>query len=80
MLNILTGIRLVGKKPNEQVITDHIAKLSAKLDSYEAILSKQKYLAGEVRVYTPSFDICPHRVISRPLLLPIYFTWEWELS
>jgi glutathione S-transferase len=42
--------RYMGKTANEKVIAEHAAKLDAKLDAYEAILSKQKYLAGDVRL------------------------------
>ncbi|KAG6827208.1 hypothetical protein H0H92_012792 [Tricholoma furcatifolium] len=34
--------------PDEEAVQAHIKKLDAKLDAYEAILSKQKYLAGDV--------------------------------
>jgi hypothetical protein len=42
--------RYMGKPANKEVIAEHAAKLDAKLDGYEAILSKQKYLAGDVRL------------------------------
>ncbi|KAG8796552.1 hypothetical protein FRC12_019059 [Ceratobasidium sp. 428] len=42
-----------GLKPNEAVAEKHHAALKSKLDGYERILSKQKYLAGDVS----SFDI-----------------------
>jgi glutathione S-transferase len=37
-----------GKQTNETLVTELIARLEIKLDGYEAILSKQKYLAGDV--------------------------------
>ena len=40
--------RLRGETGNEDVFARHVAALEAKLDGYEAILSKQKYLAGDV--------------------------------
>jgi glutathione S-transferase len=40
---------LSGKQTNEVLFTELIARLEIKLDGYEAILSKQKYLAGDVR-------------------------------
>jgi glutathione S-transferase len=39
---------LSGKQTNETLVTELIARLEIKLDGYEAILSKQKYLAGDV--------------------------------
>ncbi|KAN0132163.1 glutathione S-transferase [Lactarius tabidus] len=36
-----------GKQTNEVLVTELIARLEIKLDGYEAILSKQKYLAGD---------------------------------
>ncbi|KAN0132159.1 glutathione S-transferase-like protein [Lactarius tabidus] len=38
---------LSGKQTNEVLFTELIARLEIKLDGYEAILSKQKYLAGD---------------------------------
>ncbi len=40
--------RLRGETGSEEVFARHVATLEAKLDGYEAILSKQKYLAGDV--------------------------------
>ncbi|KAG6919675.1 hypothetical protein DXG01_002618 [Tephrocybe rancida] len=37
----------VGLTPNKEVVEQQIKKLDAKLDAYDAILSKQKYLAGD---------------------------------
>ncbi|KAG6846640.1 hypothetical protein H0H93_012686 [Arthromyces matolae] len=36
-----------GEKPDTTVYDGHIAKLGSKLDVYDAILSQQRYLAGE---------------------------------
>jgi len=36
-----------GMTPNEEVAKMYIESLRGKLDAYEAILSKQKYLAGD---------------------------------
>ena len=41
-----------GKEINEAAAAELISKLDAKLDGYEAILSKQKYLAGDVRSFS----------------------------
>jgi hypothetical protein len=38
----------LGLKTDEARTQEHIEKLNGKLDAYEAILSKQKYLAGNV--------------------------------
>ncbi|KAF8072249.1 glutathione S-transferase [Lyophyllum atratum] len=36
-----------GLTPDQAVVDEHLKKLDAKLDAYEVILSKQKYLAGD---------------------------------
>lgn len=38
---------------DEERVTEYKTKLEGKLDAYEGILSKQKYLAGTVRI--PNF-------------------------
>jgi glutathione S-transferase len=45
---ILWVLSHVGLKTDEARTLEHIEKLNGKLDAYEAILSKQKYLAGDV--------------------------------
>ena len=42
-------LRLRGLKTDEARVTEEIEKLDEKLDGYERILSKQKYIAGDVR-------------------------------
>lgn len=46
-----------GETTDEKRVTDLTATLNSKLDVYEKILSKRKYLAGDVRYladhYTP---------------------------
>ena len=42
--------RYMGLKPDQAVFDDLIKSLSARLDVYEVILSKQKYIAGNVRL------------------------------
>jgi glutathione S-transferase len=42
-------VRRSGLTPDKEVIDKHLADLSLKLDVYDKILSKQKYLAGDVR-------------------------------
>lgn len=37
-----------GVEPDAKVVAENVEKLAAKLDGYEAILKKQKYLAGDV--------------------------------
>ena len=39
-----------GAEPDEQAVERYIANLEAKLDGYEAILGKQRFLAGDVSV------------------------------
>ena len=38
-----------GGQTDEAKLAEHVANLEAKLDVYESILSKQNYLAGDVR-------------------------------
>lgn len=38
-----------GIPTNEAVVESYLATLNGKLDAYDAILSKQKYIAGDVR-------------------------------
>ena len=40
--------RYLGLTPDLAVYEKHIADLSAELDVYDKVLSKQKYLAGDV--------------------------------
>lgn len=42
----------MGLKPDAAVVDSAIAALDKKLEGYEAILAKQRYLAGDVRVLT----------------------------
>jgi len=39
----------IGQTTNEERAKELIAQLESKLDGYEAILGRQKYLAGDVR-------------------------------
>ncbi len=39
----------IGQTTNEAVMEALVSRLGVKLDGYEAVLSKQKYLAGDVR-------------------------------
>ena len=43
--------RYRGETPDKDVFEKHIANLSLKLDVYDKILSKQKYLGGDVRQF-----------------------------
>jgi glutathione S-transferase len=36
-------------QPDEERVSEQLANLQPKLDAYDLILSKQKYLAGDVR-------------------------------
>ena len=40
--------RYRGETPDKEAFDKHIANLSLKLDVYDKILSKQKYLVGDV--------------------------------
>ena len=48
------SIRRQGLTPDKEAYEKHIADLSGKLDVYDQILSKQKYLAGNVREFLPA--------------------------
>jgi hypothetical protein len=41
--------RYRGETPDKEAFDKHIANLTLKLDVYDKILSKQKYLVGDVR-------------------------------
>ena len=41
-----------GLTANEERVKELVPQLEAKLDGYEVILSKQKYLAGDVRFFS----------------------------
>ena len=47
---LLAHIRIRGIKGDEARAAENKATLSARLQAYELILSKQKYLAGDVRL------------------------------
>ena len=48
---VLIGVvRRIGLTVDENIVERHATTLDAKLDGYEAILSRQKYLAGDVSV------------------------------
>lgn len=39
---------MLGLTANEETLAKHVGLLNAKLEAYEVILSKSKYLAGDV--------------------------------
>jgi glutathione S-transferase len=39
---------MFGGKTDQAIVDDNLEKLAAKLDVYDQILAKQKYLAGDV--------------------------------
>jgi len=41
----------IGQTTNEERVKELISQLGPKLDGYEAILGRQKYLAGDVRPF-----------------------------
>ena len=59
-LNLLTIISMKGLTPDKAVFDDLIKSLSARLDVYDKILSKQKYLAGDA---SPLVHFLSHIVI-----------------
>ncbi|KAG5645110.1 hypothetical protein DXG03_006924 [Asterophora parasitica] len=46
-----------GKTPDPAVFEEHIKQLAARLDAYEVILSKQKYVAGDVYTLADIFHL-----------------------
>ena len=46
----LLSIRKQGLTPDKEVFEKHMAELSVKLEVYDKILSKQKYLLGDATV------------------------------
>jgi hypothetical protein len=49
----LLSTRRQGLIPDKEVIGKHLTELSGKLEVYDKILSKQKYLLGDVRQFLP---------------------------
>ena len=47
---LTNGCRFLGLETNAEILERHTTMLDARLDGYEAILSKQKYLAGNVGI------------------------------
>lgn len=43
--------RLRGLQPDEAVFKQHVAALEEKLDAYEVLLARQKYIGGDVRLF-----------------------------
>ena len=48
-------------EPDQAVLEEHLRKLGEKMDVYDKILSKQKYLGGDVRTHRISY---PYTTIS----------------
>jgi glutathionyl-hydroquinone reductase len=65
----LRSIRKQGLAPNQEGFEKHIAVLSGKLDVYDKILSKQKYLLGDVSFIPADTLTLLTRFISRKLVL-----------
>lgn len=42
----------LGLKPDEARAKEYLDKLNGKLDAYEAMLTKQKYLGGDVSIWS----------------------------
>jgi len=55
-----------GLPANEDRVNELVPQLEAKLDAYEAILSKQKYLAGDVRFFL--FKTVPTKKLKKLLM------------
>ncbi|CAE7160975.1 unnamed protein product [Rhizoctonia solani] len=52
---VFAGMR--GLKTNEELVTKYLETLNAKMDGYERILSKQKYLAGDTFTLADLFHL-----------------------
>lgn len=67
---------MFGGKTDEVVVGELIKTLDMKLDGYEKILSKQKYLAGDVRTFLRTDNPAAHTSTSQyapePLSLPFH--------
>ncbi len=46
-----------GVEPDEKVIAENIEKLTRKLNGYETILKKQKYIAGDVGPHLINYSV-----------------------
>ncbi|KAK2467385.1 hypothetical protein APHAL10511_000620 [Amanita phalloides] len=49
--------RFIGLPPDETALAKHVKNLDTKLDGYERILSKQKYLAGDELTHADLFHL-----------------------
>jgi hypothetical protein len=58
-----------GLPANEDRVNELVPQLEAKLDVYETILSKQKYLAGDVRVFVRNRA---NKKVANELLVTLY--------
>ena len=50
------GRMITKQQPDQARLEENIKALEAKLDAYETILSKQKYLGGDVRTGSDTCD------------------------
>lgn len=69
--------RMFGQTPDEEVVKANLATLNAKLDAYEKILSKQKYIGGEVCIKP---QIVNSHSIRRPLSMSCRTQRQIQLS
>ena len=53
----LSTTRFKGEEPDPVAVATHTATLHKKLDAYEKILSKRKYLAGDVIILLFFFSL-----------------------
>ena len=57
MLCLFFYHRKLGLDPDKEAFDKHIADLSGKLDVYDKILSKQKYLLGDVKTVSTDWYV-----------------------
>ena len=54
MIEVLSD-RYMGLQPDKEAFEKYMADLAVKLDVFEKILSKQKYVAGDVCVFSNDY-------------------------
>ena len=67
-------IRFRGLTPDLKVYEKHMADLNVKLDVYDKILSKQKYIAGDVGIFSSLINTLNFNFRSRNSHSPIFTT------
>lgn len=66
--------RFFGESGNKDLFNSHIESLAAKLDAYDAILGKQKYIAGDVSFF---LFLLPCWLVPSPAWSITGHRWQW---